>query len=95
MGMLKYLFGAVAGGIAGIGTGIVAFGGGISGVIPAALVGALAVKAFSGGSPARELPQLVAVQVKRVPRKTPAKKVAAKKRVRKTLVKNATSKDVK
>ncbi len=90
MGMFKYLLGAMVGGIAGMGTGIVAFGGGVSGAIPAALVGVLAVKAFSGGNPARDLPLSVVrnLPAKRATRSHAPKKTApVKKRVRKVLIK--------
>jgi len=48
MGFGKYLVGAISFGFAGAKVGVAAFGTAFSGVIPAAAVGLLAVKAFAG-----------------------------------------------
>jgi uncharacterized membrane protein len=47
VGIGKYLVGAIGFGFAGAKVGIAAFGGAISGMLPAAAIGMLAVKALS------------------------------------------------
>jgi|GEM_PF-6718656 len=51
----KYLFGAIGFGVAGAKLGVAAFGTAFSGVVPAAAVGLLAVKAFSGNKASSSL----------------------------------------